>query len=258
MNQQRMGELISAAMDNELNSDERNELLELLKETSSNVRVQDDYAALDRLLRSTPQLEPPAELHDAIMSRISSLVPGKPSLLQKWLPGFSLLPALRYGVAAAAGVLLTIAVYRADLPDVMSGSVSELTGTIAPRPGTASADVVARQEFRRGGVNSELSLQRNATQLFLHIALDSAAPTDLIIDLGGSGTSFDAVEQVEGSLESVSYANEVLRLRGQGKQQILIILHPDAGAGSAGSNSIAVGFASDSEHLGEALLQPIE
>ena len=108
MTDQRELELISAAIDGELDIDERAELDMLLESSEEACELKAELEQLESLLKDVPDLEPPESLHAHIMAHAKpQRVKSKPSILD-WLRPLIPGAGLRYALAAAAGALIAV------------------------------------------------------------------------------------------------------------------------------------------------------
>lgn len=221
MTEQSKLELISAAIDGELDADDQVEL-DLLLESSAEAReLKSELESLDSLLKDVPELKPSDLLHAQIMARVK---PQRTSSALGWvlplIPGYG----LRYAIAAAAGALV-VAIFissQSMQPDMID--LKDLVGTMAPDKASGDAHIVDSFAFREEGLVTLVQLRLNGTDLLLDINADTTQRLDISVDLSGTGLWPDALAQIDGRSESISIVGQVLQIETLGKQRLTILL----------------------------------
>lgn len=227
-------ELIHAGLDGELEEAGEAELRKVLEESEEARHYHSELRRLSVFLDKVPDQDMPEGLHARITADISlpARTPINSVLTFGQLPAF-----LRYGFAAAAGLVLAVAIYeqREELrvPADYSGMVGTMTSS-GPEGVRKELDTLS---FDVDGASGDVSLERRNGSLVLQVELDAVKPLDFTFDFSDDGLEFEAFAQVASRLESVQYADGVLRGRANGRQQrFAVLLHP-AGAEAAGSGS---------------------
>ncbi len=242
-------ELISAAIDGELDVDEQVEL-DLLLESSEEAReFKAELEQLDSLLKDVPDLAPPESLHAHIMANARpQRVQSKRSTLDRLRP---LIPGagLRYAMAVAAGALLAVVFINTQpmLPD--TSDFADLVGTMAPDIASADANIIDSFAVREEGLESLVQLRLSGSVLFLDILVDTAERLDISVDLGGAGLWPDALAQIDGHFESIAIAGQALQIEALGKQRMTILLRRVDDAAFAGEATITLEFSSEGRLL---------
>jgi hypothetical protein len=212
-------ELVQAGVDGELDTDEQRRLEALLAESPDARALHEDLTRLAAFIDRAPQLSVPDRLHDAIVRRIE--LP-EPSSWRRWFR-FSEWPgALRYGLAGAAAMVLTVAVYQSgDQLDPTRG-YENLVGTIAAGgPDTRKVDEVT---FGGADARGEARLLVNPDGYALSVELDLAAPTELAITLPEDTFRFNAFAQGADTLSAVSWSGQTLSATANGEQHFVVLL----------------------------------
>jgi hypothetical protein len=238
-------ELISAAIDGEIDIDERVEL-DLLLESSEEAReFKAELEQLDSLLKDVPDLAPPESLHAQIMANARpQRVQSKPSTLDRLRP---LIPGagLRYAMTAAAGALLAVVFINTQPMLPGTTGFADLVGTMAPDIDSADANIIDSFAVREEGLESLVQLRLSGSVLFLDIHVDTAERLDISVDLGGAGLWPEALTQVEGHFESIAIAGQALQIEALGKQRMTILLRRVDDAAFAGEAKITLEFSSE-------------
>ncbi len=231
MNQEHR-ELVQAGFDGELDAAGRARLETLLAESEEARVLMADLEAIDAFLDRAPPLEAPAGLHSRIVDGISLPQPSR------FLSLFSLsdLPGvLRYGLAASAAVLLTVAVYRVGNEMDPSVDYDQMVGTIASGGPVAGGEVIDRFGFEAEGASAEIKLMERGGVYALEFELDSEAPLQFDVDFSGIGLEFDAFARQDEDLEAVSWSGETLSARARGQQKFVILMRRTGEGAEAGS-----------------------
>lgn len=216
-------ELIQAGVDGELDLAGEAELARLLQ-TSDEAR--DYHSQLQRLaeiLDRIPDQEPPAGLHARIMQGIN--LPARQT--RKSLFSVSEAPPLlRYGFAGAAALVLAIAiaVNREDLGD--PADISSMVGTMTRPVQGQAPDIVDQFTVNAEAVSGTVTLERRDGAMVMNVELEAAQDFELNVNFSGNGLELDAFAQLDSRLDTISYADEILTVKGQGRQQFVLMLNP--------------------------------
>lgn len=253
MTDERLLQLVSAAADGQLSDAEKEELERLLPGSAEARAFQQDLERLDAVLGDIPPATPPPDLLQRIINvvpagKAATTGPARVNTRGGWLQGLLPVPALRYGLAAAAGLLLAVAFYETG--QVLPGDTSQMVGTVAP------AAALDRFSFRQGGVASEASLARQGDGLLLDIEVTADRPLEVEIDFGASGARIGSLVQSKGPVDSMEFTGQTLRFRATGRRQLTVQLHRNEKAGLAREASIALEYSSSGKLLRQGALIP--
>jgi hypothetical protein len=258
MSEQRILELLSAEADGELPGADRAELERLLAASPAAARFRQDLHRIDSILRKVPDVAPPETLHDRIMRSVSPS-PARPrrQRTKQRFGWFSETPfvAVRYGMAAAAGLLVATAFYESRgfsaTPDL-----TELVGSMAPNGNRGASNVLDAYTFAAEGIDGRLSLQKRNGMLLLDIDVDAERPLDILMDLGAAGVRLAALAQTDDPLQAIETDGRVLRLRAHGRRQATALLERAGFARRTGSETINLEFSSEGRLLQRGSLTP--
>ena len=249
MTDQRELELISAAIDGELDADERAEL-DLLLESSAEAReLNGELEKLDSLLKEVPDLEPSASLHARIMAQAKPRQVQSKSSMGNWAAILSPVAGFRYAVAVSAGALL-VGIFigiRSVPPDTID--VVDIVGTVAPESVPADANIVDSFAIREEGLESLVQLRLSGSDYFLDIDSDTTQRLDIFVDLGGAGLWPDAMAQTDGQSEAIAVAGQILRIEALGKQRLSVLLRHVDDVAVNGEAKITFEFSSEGKLL---------
>jgi len=256
MSDERVLELLSAAADGELNDAEQTELDGLLDASPEAYRFREELDRIDAILRKVPDRAAPEMLHDRIMSSVSlPAIKSRPRAMQgfSWFRRTTPPVALRYGMAAAAGLLVAAAFYESrGISD--PADLSQLVGSMAPA--RTAPDVLDTYAFHAPGIASEVTLERRNGMFLLDIRIDSAEPVDVSVDLASAGVRLQALAQTEDSLESIEIEGRTLHMRAHGRRQLTALLERTEHAGRQGLETINLEFSSEGRLLQRGSLTP--
>lgn len=223
-------ELIHAAVDGELDATGRQRLAELLDASSDARRYHDELLRLSEFLNGIPDVDPPAHLQSQVFAALPNQGDSAPGPLSRFnqFPGF-----MRYGFAAAAGLLLAVAVYegRNDLRD--PGDITQMAGTISKGGPVAAGVVVDSLQLDQAGLKADVRLRRSGGIYLLEFRSGTEGNLDFEFDLSASGLQVEALVTPSQALNYASLDGEV-RVKGTARsgQQVTILLQ-ESGAGSA-------------------------
>jgi len=244
MKNRREMELISAAIDGELDLDERASLDLLLETSKEACELKAELEQLDSLLNEVPNLEPPESLHANVVARVKlKPAPSEDSILD-WLrttvPG----AGLRYAIAAATGALVVAIFFNNQSVFTESIDLAELVGTMAPDVASAEEEIIGSYEVRVDGFESLVQLRLKDSALLLDIRSETNVPVDISVDVGAAGLWPDALAQIQGRTESIAIAGQALQIEVLGTQRMIILLRRVDGAALAEEANITLEFSS--------------
>ncbi len=227
MNDERTFELLSAAADDDLSTEEKEELDELLSGSAEARRLKAEFEQMERILLDTPELAPPPDLREQILRR----VPQQPEAafsLADWLGELRFGAVLRYGFSAAFGALLAVAIYESQPQFGSASDITELVGTMAPDGGSANRRILDSFSFRDKGISSFARLEQRDRALLVDVRIDTTRLVDIKFDFSAAGFEFEALAQTLSNLESIVYTNKILKVKGRGQRRFAVLLRsPD-------------------------------
>lgn len=255
MTDERMMQLISAAADGELTADEQAELERLLERSTEAREFAADLEQMDAILRDAPAPEMPGSLHARIMDSIDlpETSPQPSGRTRLRLPDVGTL--FRYGLATAAGIVLTVSLYESQQLFTGTPDFSQLVGTMAPDRVVAEADIVDLYDFRAEGFASLVQLQRRDGKLYLDIQVEADQPLDIAVNISPAGIWPGALAQLDDSFESIAIADSVLRARASGKRRLTVLLSRVGDTALKGQAKIDLEFSSNGRLLEHGSLQ---
>jgi hypothetical protein len=255
MTDERTMQLISAAADGQLTADEQAELERLLESSSEAREFAADLEQMDAILLDSQALDVPGSLHARIVESID--LPGaspQPSG-RGWQRPPDLGALFRYGLAAAAGVLLAVSLYESQVILTGTPDFSKLVGTMAPDRVVAEADIVDVYDFRKDGFASLAQLQRRDGNLYLDIQIEADQPLDISVTISPAGIWPGALAQLKDSFESIAIADSALQVRASGERRLTVLLSHVGDATFEGQAKIELEFSSNGRLLERGLLQ---
>ena len=223
---QRIRDLLNGSIDGEISATEQDELDSLLASSPVVRNLNDELRAVTRVLDELPELESPQHLQETIERQIRLPVQshadmGKPGFFGGWLNA----NWLRTGVALAAGVVLTVGVYKMGSEPITTGDSTSMVGTMAKRgladqQGALLDSIQLDTEELKGLV--EL---RNKDKLFtLEVLLSSDGPAELVVHFGGRGLEFEGVSHSHEPVDTVSVVDGSIHLASSGEQRYTLNL----------------------------------
>ena len=232
---QENSELVQAGVDGELDADGQRRLEARLAGSPDARALHEDLTRLAAFIDRAPELPFPDSLHDAIVRKVE--LP-QPSPWQRWFR-FSEWPGvLRYGLAGAAAMMLTAAVYQAgDQLDPARG-YQDLVGTIAA--GGPDARKVDEVVFGGADARGEARLLTNPDGYALAVELNLAAPTELAITLPDETLRFNAFAQGSDALSAVSWSGRSLAATADGRQRFVVLLSAAPTTGTPGDITLSL------------------
>lgn len=275
---ERLTQMINAAADGELSADDQ---IELDQQLADSVEARAYHAQLEQMeaaLRSIEQIEPPAVLRQQILRRIKlphasasasasasdSDPASRPGFVSGLLAEFGRVPALmRYGVTAAAGLLLAVAFY-----ETTSGSIGgagadfhQMAGTMVSRE-VSDALILDSYRSETDRLTSSARLEQHDDSLILDLEFDSEMPVDVRIKLADTGLRIASFVQIpiEAGFETLEFADQTMHLKGRGRRRAAVLLHSSDTAnpnrGETHVGAITLEFSSNGNVVQQAALRP--
>lgn len=250
MMNERTIELINSGLDGELNERQREELEAALRESEAARNYQAELQAMGELLEGDGPLDPPASLHQRIVDAIVLPKPAFAWFRPSKIPGF-----MRYGLTAAAGLLLAVGLYEFRPGSLEGGEVDNMVGTIMRGSGESPSVTLDEFSFDLGELSSSVSLVQREDALVLDVTLMSAEPVELTVDFTSDGLMFDAIAQMESDLNSIEFADQAIRVSGHGSQHFAVLLHRDQAQPVSDEARIGLRFTSNGLLVKEGTLR---
>lgn len=232
MRDDRLNELLNAELDGELDGAGQLELERKLA-SSPEARVRrDELRRVVDALSHLKQVEPPADLRDAIGA---ALRPGAPAAAKvvafrgvarpqrRWVPYVG---ALAAGVALGA---IGLSFYEAPRPDFDAAS---LAGTMADPAHRSLGQVLDRVELDSGSVRGSASLHEADGLWVVEFDLQTDRPVEVLATYDGTLVRLQGFVRPEPTSESVLAGPGRLSFVNEGTQRAAIYLRPaDAASG---------------------------
>lgn len=233
-------ELINGGLDGELNEHQTEELEAALRESEAARAYRAELLAMNELLEGEGPLEPPALLHRRIVDAIALPEPALAWYRLSWMPG-----VLRYGLTAAAGLLVAVGLYELRPGSLDGGEVDNMVGTIMRGSPETPGVTLDEFSFDLGELSSSVSLVQREDALVLDVTLVSLEPVELTVDFTSDGLMFDAIAQMESDLNSIEFADQAIQVTGHGRQHFAVLLHRDAAQPVSDEARIGLRFTSN-------------
>lgn len=248
---ERIAELIQAGADGELGREETARLKSVLADSSEARRLWGEISELNELLDDVPPLELPDGLHRRIVSQVE-LPPVKQGLGQVIFGRFGQVPGfVRYGLAAAAGLVLTVGVYESQKESLLEHDIGSMVGTIMRNDRAEVEETLDALIFDLEEISSAVRLQRRDGALVLDVLLDAKDPVNITVDFTSDGLQFDAIAQTQRELHSIEFADQAIQVQAHGRHHFAVLLHRDDESVAGGQASIKLRFTSEGKLLKE-------
>jgi len=239
-------ELIQTGLDGELDDAGRAELENLLAQSEEARQYQAQMSKLSAFLDRAPEQEVPEGLREKILDGIrlpaSRTIEARSGIRR--IPGF-----LRYGLTAAAGLLLAFGVYEYRPGQDGAPDISDMAGTVMPGGNTADEVTIDSYSFEIEQLSSSVSLRERDGVLVLDVLLDSTGPGEITINFTGDGLQFDTITQVDSDLSSIEVAGPAVQVKGRGRQRFSVLLHRDDRPADSATASIKLEYSGDGKLL---------
>ncbi|MBT8132733.1 MAG: hypothetical protein KJO35_10720 [Gammaproteobacteria bacterium] len=256
MSDLRLEELVNAELDGHLSAREAEELKRLLAASTDAGDTRQALHDTDRLLRTLPAQPFPEFLHHRILAAIRLPEQKTRSGLAAWLGQLTRTKPLRYGLAAAAALVVAVTLNETAELRSHDMSTSDMVGSVMPHQGDQEYSVIDRLEIDTTDYSGDFRLERRSGQLAINVVLNANRPIDIAVDLTRAGVQFDSLTETHGRLESVSTSTSQVRLHGTGRKQFTILLRRDEKAETAGTAVIHLDFSRNGEVIGRETLHP--
>lgn len=244
-------DLINRALDGELSESEQAEFQALLSQSEQARKYSDELSLLAHRLAATPPVEPPDSLERDILSKIELPRPRKWfTRMAGWMQG----RPISYGIAAAAGLLVTVAYYEMGPSRHSATDYSSLVGTLSRADGLRGVVQLDALEINSPAVQGNVTLSGKDDLRLLRFDIDSSVPVNVAINFEGTGLDIGGVaRQSHGGSENLTFSDGNLTVAALGKQQFTVVLKSDGGE-AMNPGGIAVSVSRDGEAVYEGVL----
>ena len=245
---ERIEDLVHSDLDGELEESVREELESALAGSEEARRLQRELQELQDTLSALEPLEPPPGLHKQILDGI--VLPGNRGRFFSFLefPGF-----VRYGLTAAAGLLLAVGLYEFRPGTFPAGDLDNMVGTIM-KDQQVQGVKLDTFSFDIESFSSTVSLLERDDGLVLEVRLDSEEPIEITMDFTSDGLMFDAIAQMQSDLNSIEFADQAVQVKGHGRQHFAVMLHREDAAMASDEASIKLQFSRNGNLVKEGVL----
>lgn len=218
-------ELVQADIDGEISETQREGLRARLAASPELRAYQASVRELVDILDSVPALEPPVDLRQDLLQRLSGH-PGRKeprvSAGWRWAP-----PALRYAAACAAGIGIAAILHETmSLGDQSPEQLARLAGTMLYQEAPPEAALQDRLVLEEDELRGEVALQRNSDAWVVTFHLDSGAPVAVAMEFGD--LPFRGFAQLRNALEDMSVTDGAMRVLSTGQQEFAVFLGQNA------------------------------
>lgn len=238
--------LINAGIDGELDAAAQAELEQLLAGSEEARAMHAELLKLTNILAAAPEQNPPEQLAGAILDRAAP----RPSFSLGSL--FSSFQPATAGVAFAAGLLATVAVYEWTPGPGETAVHEQMVGTLVAGRTVESSAAVDNLDWEAGDFAGEVVLRREGKLSVLDVELSGDGPLEIRFDLDQAGLDFGGIMLVQGESATEKQKYEVsggtLRVASQGRQQFTLFL-PAATQQTDGGKSIGIEVSAGGEEL---------
>lgn len=238
--------LINAGIDGELDVPEQAELEELLLGSEEARAMHAELLKLINILAAAPEQQPPEELAGAILDRAAP----RPAFSLRSI--FSAFQPATAGLAFAAGLLATVAVYEWAPVQGETAFHEQMVGTLVASRSAGNLERVDELDWDAEGLAGKILLRRERGLSLLDVRLAGDDPLEIRFDLNEAGLGFGGIMlgQGESTTEKQAYvfSGGTLRVAGQGQQEFTLIL-PAAKQQSDSGKAIRVVVSAGGEEL---------
>ncbi|NIP18304.1 MAG: hypothetical protein GWM87_09225 [Xanthomonadales bacterium] len=172
--------------------------------------------------------ELPDSLHRDIVQGIE--LPGaRPGARRSAGSFFGRLPVLaRYGLPAAAAVLIAVGMYEFRPAPGDGQEYSNMSGTVMPAPREGGPPLMDSHSFELDSLSGAIRLVERDDGLTLEVSLDAGAQGAVLLEMVGEYVRFDKLESLQGDPGLVEVAERAIRVQGVGHQRFEVRLYRDA------------------------------
>lgn len=237
--------LINAELDGELAPGEQEELDALLQSSAEARAMKAELQKLANLLDAEPERTPPPMLHQRILDRVAGPEPAPRFNMTRLFS--SLQPSV--GLAFAAGLIVTVAVYEWVPVNHSSRDTANMVGTMMAGKQDKAPAVLDRLVVSEQGMAGEVRLLGGRELLMLEVEIDSTRAAEIEIGLSEAGVVFGGIALARpdepAAPESYDVSGGTLRVAGHGRQAFTVFL-PFSERDVSGGRSITIGITPES------------
>ena len=254
---QRTLDLLNRSLDGELSTAEQAELDELLAGSAELRVMNEELKALAGILDGAPEREPPEFLHNVIMSRVTasqgrpdlaeSPKSSKPGLFSGWLSA----PWARTGLAVAAGLVLTLGIYRTGSENLSPEDATSMTGTIVK---DMNGTLLDSTRFDTKLMNGKAELRHKSGFLLIDVYLEANGMAVVNLGFSGQGLEYAGINGLQGQAGDVVAANGSVSVNSSGQQHYELLLKHTAEFQKGSPTPLALEFFADDVLVHEAEL----
>jgi hypothetical protein len=222
---QHVHDLLNGSIDGELNATEQAELDRLMADSEHVRDLNEELLTISTLLDQVPEREPPEYLQSAIEKQVRLPVAdngsdGKQGFFGSWLNA----NWLRTGFALAAGVVLTVGVYKMGSEPISDQDNANLVGTMVKNPMAKQGELLGTILVETDLLNGVVEL-RNTDELFiLDLQLNSAGISEVAVNFAGRGLVFEDITPEQDHEDSITVADGAITVANSGEQHHTIWL----------------------------------
>lgn len=225
MSDKRQTFLVNARLDGVLGPEESAELDTIL-ESSAEARALDaEYQELARLIESQPELDPPEGLSRRIMQQV--VLPGSRPF---WHPRklFAPIQPVTAGLAFAAGLLVTVAVYEFAPEQGVVTDTRNLVGAMVANRDKPEFEALESLSINEPGLNGSIEMLRTDEILQLNFEIESDQRIEIVLGFADAGLDFSGISRknTSGKIPDGAYSvtDGTFRVENPGRQAFTVFL----------------------------------
>jgi hypothetical protein len=180
-------------------------------------------------LNAQPRQQPPVGLAARIVEQIR--LPARDTMGKSRFSLAGLLASFQpapVGLAFAAGLLVTVALYEVAGPGSQETDFADMVGTMIADPDAGAGTPENTVTIAQAGIAGSVSLGDMGSYLVMSFDLEAAGGSEVVVDLAEAGLSFGGIAHAAagGSADSESFtvAGGALRVANQGRQRFTVFL----------------------------------
>lgn len=225
----RYTELMNAEIDGEISADDQALLERYLEEHPEARAYRDQLHAMCRMLDDAPTLDAPKGLGEPALAQIRPAAArtraSGPSLAETINSWFGI-PAVKYAMSFAAGVILTFALVTSDQASRSAfDDVTNLVGTMSSidaRGGVAARDDL---QLSLNELAGSVSLLSAGQLMILDFDLASTQPVEIVAHFDNRDIWFNGFAQLQSTGTTVAAATGQVTVRMDGQRRYAVYLH---------------------------------
>ncbi len=249
MNDKKYMELIQAELDGELNEDQQAELDSLLDESAEARATRKDFRDLAGLLGQIPSRQPPESLRQSILAQIELAGRQRPAPSRWAIPA-----AARVAIAFAAGIVVTIGLFRLAPGDIGPTDTRSLVGSMVRNQALPNEFPRDRLELEFNILRGSVELHRNNNLLMLEFEFDAKGPVNLALDFAGQGLQFEGFAHQSVPPPGLQVSTDSIGIAASGDQSFVVFLAYTNEKDAISGASIALEFNLPGGQIHQAVL----